>query len=107
MTAKAALPPGPGGAERLERAVEKAASLAIHLVETGRTVGLVSVSGAVSVDPIREWLLTVDVADVAPGDAVTVTFRPPGFPVMLLAFGLCAVMLVGWPILRLVQGRRK
>ena len=65
-----------------------------------------SVAGAVAVDPIRDWLLTVDVADVAPGDAVTVTFRPPGFPVMLLAFGLCAVMLVGWPILRLVQRRR-
>ena len=53
------------------------------------------------------WLTRGVVSSVAPGDAVTVTFRPPGFPVMLLAFGLCAVMLVGWPILRLVQARRK
>lgn len=43
-----ALPPGEGGAERVERAIEKAASLAIHLVDAGRTVGLASVGGAVS-----------------------------------------------------------
>ncbi len=43
-----ALPPGPGGAERVERAVEKAASLAVHLLEEGRTVGVVSIGGEVS-----------------------------------------------------------
>ncbi len=40
--------PGEGGAERVERAIEKSASLAVHLLDAGRTVGLATVSGAVS-----------------------------------------------------------
>jgi len=68
-----ALPPGPGGAERVERAVEKAASLAVHLVESGRIVGVASVDGAVSpgsgsaqVARILDFLATVPSLEMNP-----------------------------------------
>lgn len=65
-----------------------------------------SVAGAAESPPIRDWLLTVNVADAEVGDTVTVSFRPPGFVLMLAAFGLSAVMLIGWPIVHARQRRR-
>lgn len=41
------LPPGKDGEERLEQAIEKAASLAVAAIRRGRRVGLVSLSGVV------------------------------------------------------------
>jgi uncharacterized protein (DUF58 family) len=67
------LPSGPDGADRVERAVEKAASLAVNLVDGGRTVGVVSVGGIVSlgsgsaqVNRILDFLATVPLLDMNP-----------------------------------------
>lgn len=64
-----------------------------------------SIEGAGETDPVRGWLLTVDASDAEPGALVTVSFRPPGFAAMLIAFGLAAVILIGWPIVVLRRGR--
>lgn len=60
-----------------------------------------TVDGAQHVDPVRGWLLTVDATGLEPGDVITVTFRPPGFAIMLATYGLAALLLVGWLIVRL------
>lgn len=65
-----------------------------------------AVEGAAFADPVRGWLLTVSVDDAAPGDVVTVTFRPPGFALMVAAFALAGVMLLGWPAWHVVRSRR-
>lgn len=59
-----------------------------------------TIDGAEHADPVREWLLTVDASDARPGDVITVSFRPPGLPLMIAASALCAVILVAWPILQ-------
>lgn len=59
-----------------------------------------SVSGAALADPLRGWLLTVDVADAAPGDTVTITFRPPGFWLLVIAGALALAVGVGWVVMR-------
>ena len=47
-----------------------------------------SVSGAELADPVRDYLLTVDVAGLEAGDQVTVRFLPPPFPVLAGSFVL-------------------
>jgi len=64
------------------------------------------IDGAEHADPVRDWLLTVDTSGAEPGDVVTVSFRPPGLPLMIAALALCAVILVGWPILQRRWRRR-
>ncbi len=59
-----------------------------------------SVGGAELADPVRDWLLTVDASSAQPGDVVTVSFRPPGVPLMVAALALGAVILIAWPILQ-------
>lgn len=92
------------------------ASLAFRVDEVGSDARVVlsrldypgyGIGGAARVDPLRGWLLTVDVSGAQPGDLVTVSFRPPGFAAMIVAGGLAAVILVGWPILVSRQRRRK
>jgi len=65
-----------------------------------------TVNGAELADPVRGWLLTVDVAGLAAGDIVTVSFRPPGFVVEMIAAVLVAGLLVGWPLGRILVRRR-
>jgi hypothetical protein len=65
-----------------------------------------SVSGAQKVDPVRGWLLTIDASHAQPGDEITVTFRPPGFGLMIAAGALAVLILFGWPITRVVVRRR-
>ena len=50
------------------------------------------VSGAVPGEPVRGYLLTINVADASPGATVTVSFAPPGQPIMIAA-ALCASLL--------------
>jgi hypothetical protein len=66
-----------------------------------------SISGAAKVDPARGWLLTVDVSDASPGDTVVVTFRPPGFALIIAALVLAGVLAVVWPLLRTRRRRRE
>ncbi|WP_156760172.1 YfhO family protein [Microbacterium karelineae] len=65
-----------------------------------------SVDGAALADPVRDYLLTVNVADVAPGDTVTVRFLPPPFPVLAASFILAWLVALGWLIGRAIARRR-
>lgn len=69
-----------------------------------------SVSGGTQADPLRGWLLAVDVSDAAPGDVVTVSFSPPGAAAETGAFVLAMVLLgvwcVGYGVMRRRQSRR-
>ena len=64
------------------------------------------VDGAALADPVRGYLLTVDLTEARPGDLVTVTFRPPGFAVEVAAAILAGLLLIGWPVARLMERRR-
>lgn len=66
-------PSGSDGLERVEFAIEKAASVAVHLIGEGRVVGLASCSGAVAAgtgpaqaDSILDHLATLPVLDMNP-----------------------------------------
>jgi len=65
------------------------------------------VDGAQLGDPVRGYLLTVDVPEDAAGTTITVTFRPPGWTVEILAFGGAVLGMIVWLILRRVRGRRE
>lgn len=58
------------------------------------------VTGADQTDPVRGWLMTLDVSDVQPGDVVTVRFFPPGFVIEALAYASAFAALAAWIILR-------
>lgn len=66
-----------------------------------------SVSGAELADPVRDYLLTVDVTGLEAGDQVTVRFLPPPFPVLAGSFVLAWLVLAGWLIARGVVRRRE
>lgn len=66
-----------------------------------------SAEGAKLADPVRGYLLTLDVTDADPGDIVTVTFRPPGWTLEIAALGAAFVIAVGWPVASAVAGRRR
>jgi hypothetical protein len=65
-----------------------------------------SIQGAQKVDPVRGWLLTVDVSSASPGGTVVVSFLPPGIWLMVAAAALSAVLVVAWPLLRRRARRR-
>ncbi len=54
--------------------------------------------GARLTDPVRGWLLTVDVSDASPGEVVTVSFRPPGFALVVAAYAVAGLLAVGWGV---------
>ncbi len=64
------------------------------------------VDGARITDPVRDYLLTIDVGSVSPGSTVTVTFRPPGFALEVVAAGLAVMLMIGWPAVRLLERRK-
>lgn len=65
-----------------------------------------TVDGAELSDPLRGYLLTVDVSTAAPGDEVTVTFRPPG-AVLEIGAAIAALLLgLGWTVLSATRSRR-
>ncbi|MBN9190704.1 MAG: YfhO family protein [Microbacterium sp.] len=66
-----------------------------------------SIAGAVKASPVRGWLLTADLSHTRPGSTVVVSFRPPGFAIMVGALVLSAMLLVGWPLLRRRARRRE
>lgn len=53
----------------------------------------------------RGYLLTLDLADVQPGDIVTVQFRPPGWWAEIGCLVVAVIALVGWPISTAVRRR--
>ncbi|MFT4234835.1 MAG: hypothetical protein QM607_07555 [Microbacterium sp.] len=63
------------------------------------------VSGASLADPVRGWLLTVDVSGASAGDSVTVSFRPPGWGIELGSFALAALVGVAWVVVRATRRR--
>lgn len=65
-----------------------------------------SVTGATLAEPLRGWLLTVDVSGARPGDTVTVQFRPPGYALSVVAFALSFAVAATWLIGRVVFTRR-
>src|SRR5699024_7505552 len=65
-----------------------------------------SVDGAALADPVRDYLLTVDVSSASVGDEVTVRFLPPPFPVLAGSFVLAWVVAAAWLIVRAVVRRR-
>ncbi|QYF73840.1 hypothetical protein [Cryobacterium sp. PAMC25264] len=62
--------------------------------------------GTVSAEPVDTFLLGVDLDADQLGKTVTVSFYAPGYPVQLAAAALLLLILLGWPILRLVGRRR-
>lgn len=58
------------------------------------------VSGADQADPVRGWLMTLDVSNAQPGETVTVRFFPPGFIIEALAYASAFAALAAWIILR-------
>ncbi|GLJ61144.1 hypothetical protein GCM10017576_12730 [Microbacterium barkeri] len=66
-----------------------------------------AVAGAAEAEPLRGWLLTVDTTDVAPGETVTVSFRPPAWPLLMGAYGLAMAIGLGWLIGRGVARLRQ
>ncbi len=65
-----------------------------------------SVDGAALADPVRDYLVTVDVSSASVGDEVTVRFLPPPFPVLAGSFVLAWVVALAWLIVRAVLRRR-
>lgn len=65
-----------------------------------------AVRGAAEADPARGWLLTVDASGAQPGDVVTVEFRPPGLPIMIVALALSLGTLLVWLVLQRRARRR-
>lgn len=65
-----------------------------------------SIDNADFADPLRGYLLSVDVSSVEPGQEVTVRFLPPPFPV--LAVSICMALLLGaaWTVLALRRRRQ-
>ena len=61
--------------------------------------------GAALADPIRDYLLTLDLSDAAEGSEVTVAFLPPPFPVLAVSFVLAWLTLLAWLTTRLVIRR--
>lgn len=53
-----------------------------------------AVSGATLADPLRGYLVTVDVPGDAQGERITVTFRPPAWPLILSAMVASAALSV-------------
>lgn len=52
-------------------------------------------SGSI-VEPTRDYLLTVDLGDVKPGEVVTVAYEPPAYPLLLISFALALVIGITW-----------
>ena len=68
--------------------------------------GYVVSGAALSDDPVRGYLLTIDLSDAAEGDVVRVEFRPPGYFLSVAAFLLAAGLLIGWPVVGAIRRGR-
>ncbi|WP_229051816.1 hypothetical protein [Aeromicrobium sp. Leaf350] len=65
------------------------------------------VDGPASVgDPRRDFLLSVDLEDAAPGDVVTVQFRPPGWTLELASAAVALLIAAGWSVAHPLVRRR-
>ncbi|WP_157759441.1 hypothetical protein [Cellulosimicrobium cellulans] len=64
-----------------------------------------TVEGASLADPVRDYLLTVDVPPTSAGERVTVSFLPPGWTVGLVSLGVAIGGALVWSILSLAVPR--
>jgi hypothetical protein len=60
----------------------------------------------ISDEPVETFLLGVDIDASQVGQTVTVSFHSPGYPLQLAAAALILLILLGWPVLRLIGRRR-
>jgi hypothetical protein len=60
----------------------------------------------VSADPVDTFLLGVDIDADQVGETVTVSFYAPGYQLQLAAAALILLIMLGWPLLRLIGRRR-
>jgi hypothetical protein len=60
----------------------------------------------VSAEPVDTFLLGVDIDADQLGKTVTVSYYAPGYPLQFAAAGLLLLVLLGWPLLRLIGRRR-
>jgi hypothetical protein len=61
----------------------------------------------VSADPVDTFLLGVDLDAAQVGQTVTVSFYSPGYPLQVAGAALILLILLGWPLLRLIGRRRQ
>lgn len=62
--------------------------------------------GTISDEPVEDFLLGIDIPADQVGKTVTVSFYAPGYPLQFAAAALLLLVLIGWPLLRLVGRRR-
>lgn len=63
--------------------------------------------GATIGDPLRGYLLTVDVAPDMAGKTVTVTFQPPGWTVEIASLAVALLLGAAWSLIHALRGRRR
>jgi hypothetical protein len=61
----------------------------------------------ISADPVETFLLGVDLDADQVGETVTVSYYAPGYPLQLAAAALILLILIGWPVLRILGRRRE
>jgi len=66
-----------------------------------------SASGASLGEPVRDYLLSVDVPSDSEGTEVTVTFAPPAWPLCLAAMALAGLLTIAALIYPLIRRRRR
>jgi hypothetical protein len=63
--------------------------------------------GATIGDPLRGYLLTVNVAPDMAGKTVTVTFQPPGWNVEIASLAAALLLGAAWTLVHALRGRRR
>ena len=66
-----------------------------------------SADGATIIDPLRGYLLTVNVGPEMVGKTVTVTFRPPGWSIEIACLAAAVLLGAAWSLGHLLHGRRR
>jgi hypothetical protein len=64
-------------------------------------------TGAALGDPLRGYLLTVNVTPDMAGKPVTVTFRPPGWNVEIASLASALLLGAAWSLIHAFRGRRR
>ncbi|WP_144406423.1 YfhO family protein [Arthrobacter sp. SPG23] len=63
--------------------------------------------GATIVDPLRGYLLTVNVAPDMAGKTVTVSFQPPGWTLEIASLAAALLLGAAWSVVHALRGRRR
>lgn len=104
-----------GAGTRVSTLAESETSVTVRIDEVGTDARVTfsrlpwpgySVDGASITDPIRGYLLTIDLSGASVGDEVTITFRPPGYWIEVFAAVVAVLLIVAWIGLRVIWRRR-